>query len=157
MNKSFLSEPNDKQPTKPNEPSESVPIKIKDNSFHIEGIVDWLSLFVIKAFEDIKNELEETRIHLIKNSFVLLDLDFIPKNLSEEKKQEYLSSQHLEEQKCPYPYEDYLCVLRTYKGKILTNLVGTLYLSNGEIGSSQKIPIVSKIVLDKKPIKNRIY
>ena len=90
-----------------------------------------------------------------KESFILIELDLVLQNLSEEKKQVYLSSQHLKQMKCPSPYENYLCVLRTYNGIILTNLVDTLDLSNDKTYDSQKIPIVSEIILHKQSIKGQ--
>ena len=154
VGKPSSSEPNDKQPA---EPTESVTIKAKDTFFHLQGEFNQFKSGVYIIFKDIEQTYYMKYIIIKKESFILIDSNLVPQNLSEKKKQEYLSNQHLEQTKCPSPYEKYLCVLRTYEGMTLTHLVGTLDLSDDKILNSQKIPIVSEIVLKNRLIKGGLY
>ena len=144
----------DLQPSKPNNSPKSIlPVKPNNDFYSVEGV------FVVSYLPRIKITLEDTSnkskievMYLQTNkSFLMLNNRFVPQNISEKQKQEYyLLNQHLEKVNCPISsYKDYLCISRTHKKKILTNVVGILYLIDENSGS-QKFPIISEIVLQNK-------
>ena len=66
-NKPYSPEPNDKHPTGLTEPSESVPINVKDTFFHVQGKVDRLFSCFYIVFEDIKENSYKDCVTIKKN------------------------------------------------------------------------------------------